>query len=127
MAGGNGAGKSTLIGTIAGVLDADAGEVKFAGRPMPPGPDQVRRAGVETVWQEHGLCDDLDAVANIFLGRPGRWVVPRIGAAGAGRRAAAPGRARATCAWTCRSGSCPAASGSWSRWPARCSRRRACW
>ena len=38
VAGGNGAGKSTLIGTIAGVLDADAGEVKFAGRPMPPGP-----------------------------------------------------------------------------------------
>jgi signal transduction histidine kinase/ABC-type branched-subunit amino acid transport system ATPase component len=76
VAGGNGAGKSTLIGTIAGVLDADAGEVRFAGRPMPARPGQVRRAGVETVWQEHGLCDDLDAVANIFLGRPGRWVVP---------------------------------------------------
>ena len=76
VAGGNGAGKSTLIGAIAGVLDADAGEVKFAGRPMPARPRQVRRAGVETVWQEHGLCDDLDAVANIFLGRPGRWVVP---------------------------------------------------
>lgn len=76
VAGGNGAGKSTLIGTIAGVLDADAGEVLFAGRPMPARPAQVRRAGVETVWQEHGLCDDLDAVANIFLGRPGRWVVP---------------------------------------------------
>jgi signal transduction histidine kinase/ABC-type branched-subunit amino acid transport system ATPase component len=76
VAGGNGAGKSTLIGTIAGVLDADAGEVKFAGRPMPARPGQVRRAGVETVWQEDGLCDDLDAVANIFLGRPGRWVVP---------------------------------------------------
>ena len=43
---------------------------------MPARPGQVRRAGVETVWQEHGLCDDLDAVANIFLGRPGRWVVP---------------------------------------------------
>jgi signal transduction histidine kinase len=76
VAGGNGAGKSTLIGAIAGVLDADAGEVKFAGRPMPARPGQVRKAGVETVWQEHGLCDDLDAVANIFLGRPGRWVVP---------------------------------------------------
>jgi signal transduction histidine kinase/ABC-type branched-subunit amino acid transport system ATPase component len=76
VAGGNGAGKSTLIGAIAGVLDADAGEVKFAGRPMPARPGQVRRAGVETVWQEHGLCDDLDAVANIFLGRPGRWVLP---------------------------------------------------
>ncbi len=75
VAGGNGAGKSTLIGTIAGVLDADAGEVLFAGQPMPARPAQVRRAGVETVWQEHGLCDDLDAVANIFLGRPGRWVV----------------------------------------------------
>ncbi len=75
VAGGNGAGKSTLIGTIAGVLDADGGEVLFAGRPMPGRPASVRRAGVETVWQEHGLCDDLDAVANIFLGRPGRWVL----------------------------------------------------
>ncbi|MGP7998733.1 MAG: ATP-binding cassette domain-containing protein [Streptosporangiaceae bacterium] len=75
VAGGNGAGKSTLIGTIAGVHDADAGAVLLAGRPMPARPAQVRRAGVETVWQEHGLCDDLDAVANIFLGRPGRWVV----------------------------------------------------
>src|ERR1700730_16999962 len=76
VAGGNGAGKSTLIGAIAGVLDPDAGEVKFAGRQMPARPRPVRRAGVETVWQEHGLCDDLDAVANIFLGRPGRWVLP---------------------------------------------------
>ncbi len=76
VAGGNGAGKSTLIGAIAGVLDTDAGEVRFAGRPMPSRPGQVRRAGVENVWQEHGLCDDLDAVANVFLGRPGRWVVP---------------------------------------------------
>ena len=76
VAGGNGAGKSTLIGAIAGVLDADAGAVKFAGRPMPARPGPVRRAGVETVWQEHGLCDDLDAVANVFLGRPGRWVLP---------------------------------------------------
>jgi signal transduction histidine kinase len=76
VAGGNGAGKSTLIGTIAGVLDADAGDVRFDGRPMPSRPRQVRRAGIETVWQEHGLCDDLDAVANIFLGRPGRWVIP---------------------------------------------------
>ena len=75
VAGGNGAGKSTLIGSIAGVLDADGGEVLLAGRPMPARPALVRRAGVETVWQEHGLCDDLDAVANIFLGRPGRWVI----------------------------------------------------
>ena len=75
VAGGNGAGKSTLIGTIAGVLDADGGEVLFFGRPMPGRPAAVRRAGVETVWQEHGLCDDLDAVANILLGRPGRWVL----------------------------------------------------
>jgi ABC-type sugar transport system ATPase subunit len=68
VAGGNGAGKSTLIGCIAGVLDADAGEVLFAGQPMPARPVQVRRAGTETVWQENGLCDDLDAVANIFHG-----------------------------------------------------------
>jgi len=95
VAGGNGAGKSTLIGTIAGVLDADGGEVLFAGRPMPSRPAAVRRAGVETVWQEHGLCDDLDAVANIFLGRPGRWVLSesamREEAAAVLRRAGAAG------------------------------------
>ena len=76
VAGGNGAGKSTLIGAIARVLDADGGEVRFGGRPMPARPAQVRQAGIETVWQEHGLCDDLDAVANIFLGREHLWGGP---------------------------------------------------
>ena len=124
MAGGNRAGKSTLIGTIAGVLDADGGEVLFASRPMPPRPAAVRRAGVETCSeQEHGLCDDLDAVANIFLGRPGRWVLSES----AMREEAAAVLAR-------RQGLhldvplrySPGGSGSWWRWPARCSRRRGC-
>jgi ABC-type multidrug transport system ATPase subunit/signal transduction histidine kinase len=71
----NGAGKSTLIATLARVLEPDAGDVLLLGKPLPPSPDHVRRAGVEVVWQDHGLCEDLDAVANIHLGRRGPWVV----------------------------------------------------
>ncbi len=75
VVGENGAGKSTLIATLARVLEPDAGDVLLLGKPLPPSPDHVRRAGVEVVWQDHGLCEDLDAVANIHLGRRGRWVV----------------------------------------------------
>jgi ABC-type multidrug transport system ATPase subunit/signal transduction histidine kinase len=75
VVGENGAGKSTLIATLARVLEPDAGDVLLLGKPLPPSPDHVRRGGVEVVWQDHGLCEDLDAVANIHLGRRGRWVV----------------------------------------------------
>src|SRR4029453_4521629 len=39
-------------------------------------PEQVRRAGLEVLWQDHGLLDDLDVVANVYLGRGrGRWMI----------------------------------------------------
>ncbi|MGH9212151.1 MAG: ATP-binding cassette domain-containing protein [Acidimicrobiales bacterium] len=69
VVGENGAGKSVLVACLARLLEPDSGEIRLAGQPMPSQPDQVRAAGVEVVWQDHGLCDDLDVVANLYLGR----------------------------------------------------------
>jgi signal transduction histidine kinase/ABC-type cobalamin/Fe3+-siderophores transport system ATPase subunit len=76
LVGENGAGKSSLVACLARILDPEEGEVLVDGAPLPSTPDQVRQAGIEVLWQEHGLCDDLDVVANVFLGRePGRWLI----------------------------------------------------
>jgi signal transduction histidine kinase len=76
LVGENGAGKSSLVACIARILEPEEGEVRLDGAPLPSEPDQVRRAGVEVLWQDHGLCDDLDIVANVFLGREsGRWLI----------------------------------------------------
>jgi signal transduction histidine kinase/ABC-type multidrug transport system ATPase subunit len=76
LVGENGAGKSTLVACLARILEPDEGDVRLDGAPLPSTPDQVRRAGVEVLWQDHGLCDDLDVVANVYLGRePGRWMI----------------------------------------------------
>jgi signal transduction histidine kinase/ABC-type multidrug transport system ATPase subunit len=75
LVGENGAGKSVLVSCLARLFEPDEGEVRLDGGPLPATADQVRRAGVEVVWQDHGLCDDLDVVANVFLGRePGRYL-----------------------------------------------------
>jgi signal transduction histidine kinase/ABC-type multidrug transport system ATPase subunit len=76
LIGENGAGKSSLVSCLARILDVEAGDIELDGRPLPPTPDHVRQAGVEVLWQDHGLCDDMDVVANVFLGRErGRWFV----------------------------------------------------
>ncbi len=76
LVGENGAGKSTLVACLARILEPEEGDVRLAGAPLPSTPDQVRRAGLEVLWQDHGLCDDLDVVANVYLGRErGRWVI----------------------------------------------------
>ncbi|WP_158564091.1 ATP-binding cassette domain-containing protein [Jiangella anatolica] len=62
VVGENGAGKSTLVRCIAGDTDVDEGQVAVAAA-------DGARAPVAVVWQDLGLCDDLDVVANIFLGR----------------------------------------------------------
>ena len=72
VVGDNGAGKSTLAKCIARAVRADSGEVRMAGRPVGAGRDDARAAGVGVVWQDLSLCDNLDTVANLFLGRERR-------------------------------------------------------
>ena len=75
VVGDNGAGKSTLVGVVSGTLAADAGAVLLDGAPVPSRPADAAALGITTVHQDLALCDNLDAVANLFLGReraPGR-------------------------------------------------------
>jgi D-xylose transport system ATP-binding protein len=70
LVGDNGAGKSTLIKTIAGINLPDHGEIWFERHPVTiTGPRDVARLGISTVYQDLALCDNLDVVANLYLGR----------------------------------------------------------
>ena len=70
LVGDNGAGKSTLIKGLAGVQPYDSGVVKFAGEPVQlNSPRDASRLGIEVVYQDLALCDNLDVVQNMFLGR----------------------------------------------------------
>ena len=70
LVGDNGAGKSTLIKTIAGIYLPDSGDYLFDGKQVTVrGPNDVTRLGIATVYQDLALCDNLDVVANLFLGR----------------------------------------------------------
>jgi len=70
LAGDNGAGKSTLIKVIAGVNPADEGEIRWEGRPVSINkPHDATALGIATVYQDLSLCDNLDVVANLFLGQ----------------------------------------------------------
>ena len=70
LVGDNGAGKSTLIKAIAGTQPADEGHFRFEGRDVRiQTPADATRLGIETVYQDLALCDNLDTVANMFLGR----------------------------------------------------------
>jgi D-xylose transport system ATP-binding protein len=73
LVGDNGAGKSTLIKVISGVGPADAGEIFLEGKQVHiPNPQAANNLGIETVYQDLALCDNLDVVANLFLGREER-------------------------------------------------------
>lgn len=81
LVGDNGAGKSTLVKTLSGALVADAGQILVDGEPVHiAGPQDAVRAGIETVYQDLALCDNLDVVANLYLGRELRS--PRSGTFG---------------------------------------------
>ena len=70
LAGDNGAGKSTVIKMIAGVHAPSSGEVVLEGRRLTGrSPREVREAGVETIYQDLALADNLDVGLNLFLGR----------------------------------------------------------
>ncbi len=70
LVGDNGAGKSTLIKGIAGIHTFDAGEYLFEGRPQHvTSPKEANALGIEVVYQDLALCDNLDVVHNMFLGR----------------------------------------------------------
>ncbi|MEK9664008.1 MAG: ATP-binding cassette domain-containing protein, partial [Candidatus Nanopelagicales bacterium] len=70
LVGDNGAGKSTLIKAIAGIHPFDSGQVTFEGKPVTiHGPKQANDLGIEVVYQDLALCDNLDVVHNMFLGR----------------------------------------------------------
>ena len=70
LVGDNGAGKSTLIKSIAGIHTIDEGEILFAGEPVTiHGPKDAAKLGIEVVYQDLALCDNLDVVQNMFLGR----------------------------------------------------------
>jgi ABC-type sugar transport system ATPase subunit len=70
LAGDNGAGKSTLIKIISGVHHADGGSLWYEGKEIKlENPHQARAYGIETIYQDLALADNLDVGANVFLGR----------------------------------------------------------
>jgi len=70
LVGDNGAGKSTLVKTIAGIHPPDAGTISFEGKEVTiHGPSDAVQLGIATVYQDLALCDNLDVVENLFLGR----------------------------------------------------------
>jgi D-xylose transport system ATP-binding protein len=88
LVGDNGAGKSTLIKCLAGIYSIDRGEVYFEGKKVSiHGPKDAARLGIEVVYQDLALCDNLDVVANMYLGRETRDPLRRLNEAQMERRA----------------------------------------
>jgi D-xylose transport system ATP-binding protein len=70
LVGDNGAGKSTLVKILAGVYQPTSGAITFGGQPVTlSSPNDALSLGIATVFQDLALCENLDVVANIFLGR----------------------------------------------------------
>lgn len=77
LVGDNGAGKSTLIKALSGISRPDSGSILFEGREVDiKDPNTANSLGIQTVHQDLSLCDNLDAVQNLFLGREltGSWL-----------------------------------------------------
>ena len=70
LVGDNGAGKSTLIKCVSGIHPADSGEIWFEGQQVAiRNPKDAANLGIQTIYQDLALCDNLDVVANLYLGR----------------------------------------------------------
>jgi D-xylose transport system ATP-binding protein len=79
LVGDNGAGKSTLIKCIAGIYSMDEGEVYTDGRRVTiHGPKDAAKLGIEVVYQDLALCDNLDVVQNMYLGREAHDILFRL-------------------------------------------------
>jgi D-xylose transport system ATP-binding protein len=79
LVGDNGAGKSTLIKSVAGIHPFDGGEVLFDGEPVQiHHPKDAARLGIEVVYQDLALCDNLDVVQNMYLGREAHDAIRRL-------------------------------------------------
>jgi D-xylose transport system ATP-binding protein len=79
LVGDNGAGKSTLIKCVAGINSIDEGEVLFEGEAVTiHGPKDAARLGIEVVYQDLALCDNLDVVQNMYLGREVHDLLQRL-------------------------------------------------
>jgi simple sugar transport system ATP-binding protein len=77
LIGDNGAGKSTLVKTLSGAIRPDGGEIRISGQPVHlASPLDAREHGIETVYQDLALAPDLDAAANLHLGREIYYPVP---------------------------------------------------
>src|SRR5436189_1869723 len=76
LVGDNGAGKSSLIKCVAGIHSPDSGEILFQGKPVHiSSPKDAGKLGIEVVYQDLALCDNLDVVQNMYLGREERdWL-----------------------------------------------------
>ena len=79
LVGDNGAGKSTLIKCVAGTHSADSGEILFDGKEVHiHTPKDAARLGIEVVYQDLALCDNLDVVQNMYLGREAHDTLQRL-------------------------------------------------
>jgi D-xylose transport system ATP-binding protein len=79
LVGDNGAGKSTLIKCVAGIYSIDGGQILFDGKPVTiHGPKDAAKLGIEVVYQDLALCDNLDVVQNMYLGREARDPIFRL-------------------------------------------------
>jgi D-xylose transport system ATP-binding protein len=79
LVGDNGAGKSTLIKCVVGINSIDGGEVLFEGKPVTiHGPKDAAKLGISVVYQDLALCDNLDVVQNMYLGREERDPIFRL-------------------------------------------------
>jgi D-xylose transport system ATP-binding protein len=79
LVGDNGAGKSTLVKCLAGIYPIDSGDVVFEGNHVTiSGPRDAAKLGIEVVYQDLALCDNLDVVQNMYLGREAHDVIGRL-------------------------------------------------
>jgi D-xylose transport system ATP-binding protein len=79
LVGDNGAGKSTLIKCVAGIYSIDGGQILFEGKPVTiHGPKDAAKLGIEVVYQDLALCDNLDVVQNMYLGREAHDLSQRL-------------------------------------------------